>query len=409
MSNTTFPPVNEQMDLIRRGVEEILPEEELVEKLERSITSTTPLNIKLGADPSAPDLHLGHAVVLQKLRDFQDLGHQAILIVGDFTAMIGDPSGRSKTRPALSIDQTRANGQSYFEQATKILSSKRIRMVYNSEWLGKLNFSDVIALAGQFTVSQMLERDDFHKRFNAEIPISLHEFLYPLAQATDSVEIKADVELGGTDQKFNLLMGRSLQRAHGMSPQAIITTPLLVGTDGVEKMSKSLGNYVGLNDFPNDTYGKILSISDDLMATYFKLVLFYSDEVIAQITEDLASGAMHPRDAKRRLARETVARFTSEGTAQKAEEEFDRIFVQKDVPDEMESFEVTGETAITDLLVQCGLAASKGEAKRLITGGGVSIDGEKVDDPNLVWSPPSGEAVLKVGKRKFLRIVGVPE
>lgn len=409
MPNITFPPVNEQMDLIRRGVEEILPEEELVEKLERSITSTTPLNIKLGADPSAPDLHLGHAVVLQKLRDFQDLGHQAILIVGDFTAMIGDPSGRSKTRPALSIDETRANGQSYFEQATKILSSKRIRMVYNSEWLGKLNFSDVIALAGQFTVSQMLERDDFHKRFDAEIPISLHEFLYPLAQATDSVEIKADVELGGTDQKFNLLMGRSLQRARGMSPQAIITTPLLVGTDGVEKMSKSLGNYVGLNDFPNDTYGKILSISDDLMATYFKLVLFYSDEAIAQITEGLASGAMHPRDAKRRLARETVARFTSEGTAQKAEEEFDRIFVQKDVPDEMESFEVTGETAITDLLVQCGLAASKGEAKRLITGGGVSIDGEKVDDPNLVWSPPSGEAVLKVGKRKFLRIVGVPE
>ncbi len=405
MSNITFPPVSEQMDLIRRGVEEILPEDELVQKLERAIISTKPLNVKLGADPSAPDLHLGHAVVLQKLRDFQDLGHQAILIVGDFTAMIGDPSGRSKTRPALSIDQTRANGQSYFEQATKILSSKRIRMVYNSEWLAKLNFSDVIALAGQFTVSQMLERDDFHKRFNAEVPISLHEFLYPLAQATDSVEIEADVELGGTDQKFNLLMGRSLQRARGMAPQAIITTPLLVGTDGVEKMSKSLGNYVGLNDFPNDMYGKILSIADEMMATYYKLVLFYSDEAVASITEGLASGELHPRDAKRRLARETVARFTSEGTAQKAEEEFDRIFIQRDAPEEMESYEVVGERAITDLLVECGLAASKGEAKRLITGGGVSINGEKVEDPNLIWSPPEGEAVLKVGKRKFLRII----
>ncbi|MBS1912927.1 MAG: tyrosine--tRNA ligase [Bacteroidetes bacterium] len=400
----TFPSVNEQMDLIRRCTEEIIPEEELAQKLERSIASGKPLNVKLGADPSAPDLHLGHAVVLQKMRDFQDLGHQAILIVGDFTAMIGDPSGRSKTRPALSIEETQRNGRSYFEQATKVLAGKRIQMVYNSEWLAKMNFAEVIALASRYTVSQMLERDDFHKRFEGEQPISLHEFLYPLAQGMDSVAIKADVELGGTDQKFNLLVGRELQRSYGIDPQAIITCPLLVGTDGREKMSKSLGNYVGLHDFPNDMFGKLLSMPDELMPTYFRLALFYPNAQVAGIVADLESGALHPRDAKRRLAREVVARYTSEGTAAKAEEEFDRIFVKRDVPEEMESFAVEEPTPLIDLIVRAGLAASKGEARRLIQGGGVSLDGTKVEDVNFVHVP-DGDSVLKVGRRKFLRLV----
>jgi tyrosyl-tRNA synthetase len=403
MSTSSFPSVNEQMDLIRRGASEIIPEEELVQKIERAMATGVPLNVKLGADPSAPDLHLGHAVVLQKMRDFQDLGHQVILIVGDFTAMIGDPTGRSKTRPALSIEETQHNGRTYFEQATKVLSSKRIRMVYNSEWLGKISFAEVIHLASRFTVSQMLEREDFHNRFNSETPISLHEFLYPLAQAMDSVAIKSDVELGGTDQKFNLLVGRDLQRSYGMNPQAIVTMPLLVGTDGHEKMSKSLGNYVGLNDFPNDMYGKLLSIPDELMTAYYKQALFYSDAEVEEIGRTLQSGELHPRDAKRRLAREVVARYTSEGTAAKAEEEFDRVFIQKDVPEHIETFKLSTPMQIVDIIVEAGLAPSKSEARRLIQGGGVSIDGEKVSDAAHLHEP-DGEAVLKVGKRRFVRL-----
>ncbi len=404
MSQQTFPPINEQMDLIRRSAEEVLPEEELVRKLERSASAHKPLNVKFGADPSRPDLHVGHVVPLQKLRDFQDLGHQAILIVGDFTGMIGDPSGRSKTRPALTLEETRLNGQSYFEQATRILSAKRLRMVYNSEWLGKMSLSDTIVLASKYTVSQMLEREDFHKRFNSEVPISLHEFLYPLAQGYDSVAVEADVEIGGTDQKFNLLVGRDLQRAHGFEPQAIVTTPLLVGTDGHEKMSKSYDNYIALNDFPADVYGKVMSIPDELMPTYFRLVLFYPAADVDAIVSQLESGALHPRDAKRRLARATVARYTSEKTAQKAEEEFDTVFIRKDVPDHIDEYRVGAPVQIVELMVEAGMAASKGEARRLIQGGGVSIDGEKVDDTALVYRPDS-EAVLKVGKRRFLRLV----
>jgi tyrosyl-tRNA synthetase len=404
MSQTSFPSVNEQMDLIRRNVEEIIPEEELVAKLERSAKSGKPLNVKLGADPSRPDLHIGHAVVLQKLRDFQDLGHQAILIVGDFTAMIGDPTGQSKTRPALGLEETRRNGQTYFEQATKILSSKRLRMVYNSEWLGRMNFADVIMLASKYTVSQMLEREDFHKRFDEERPISLHEMLYPLAQAFDSVAVESDVELGGTDQKFNLLVGRDIQRAHGQEAQVIITNPILVGTDGVEKMSKSLDNYVGLNDFPNDMYGKVLSIPDAVIGPYFKYACFYADADVKLIVDGLASGALHPRDTKRRLAREIVARYTSEGTARKAEEEFDRIFIHKDVPEQIDEYRVAQAAPVIDIMVDAGLAPSKAEAKRLIQGGGVSIDGGKVADVAYVFTPHD-PAVLKVGKRRFLRLV----
>jgi len=404
MPNTAFPPLNEQMDLIRRGAQEIIPEEELAAKIERANRTNTPLKIKLGCDPSRPDLHLGHVVVLQKMRDFQDLGHQAILIIGDFTAMIGDPSGRSKTRPALTLEETRHNGRTYLDQATKVLSGKRLQMVYNSEWLGGMNFAEVIALSAKYTVSQMLEREDFHKRFNDEIPISLHEFLYPLAQAMDSVVIKSDVELGGTDQKFNLLVGRDLQRSYGVEPQSIITCALLVGTDGKEKMSKSYDNYIALNDFPNDMYGKILSIPDELIATYFQYTVFYNNQQVEEIRAALASGAIHPRDTKRRLAREVVARYTSEGTARKAEEEFDRIFIQKAAPEQMESFTITDQLTVVDVMVAAGLAPSKSEARRLIQGGGVSIDGSKIDDQNTHCTV-AGEAVLKVGKRRFVRLV----
>lgn len=400
----TFPPLNEQMDLIRRGTDEIIPEEELEQKLRRSAEKGIPLNIKLGADPSRPDLHVGHAVVLQKMRDFQDLGHRAILLIGDFTAMIGDPSGRSKTRPALTLEETRQNGQTYFDQATKILSSKRLKILYNSEWLGTMNFADVIQLASKYTLSQILERDDFSKRFQAEIPISLHELLYPLVQATDSVAVKSDVELGGTDQKFNLLVGRDLQRANGQEPQTIITCPLLVGTDGKEKMSKSYDNYIALNDFPGDMYGKTLSIPDEAMSDYFRLVLFYSNADVELQKKKLESGEEHPRDMKRRLARELVTRYYSEKTAQKSEEEFDRIFIKKDAPDEIESWPVPEPVPITQLIVDAGMAPSKNEARRLIQGGGVSVDGEKVLDVHFVFEP-KGEAVLKVGKRKFLRLV----
>ncbi|MCB0711848.1 MAG: tyrosine--tRNA ligase [Ignavibacteriae bacterium] len=400
----TFPPLNEQMDLIRRGTEEVLPEEELEAKLKRSIESGRPLDVKLGADPSRPDLHVGHAVVLQKMRDFQDLGHQAILIIGDFTAMIGDPSGRSKTRPALTLDETRQNGQTYFDQATKILSSKLLKIVYNSEWLASMNFAEVISLASKYTVSQILERDDFSKRFAAEVPISLHELLYPLVQATDSVAIHSDVELGGTDQKFNLLVGRDLQRAHNQEPQVIITCPLLVGTDGKEKMSKSLDNYIALNDFPNDIYGKTLSIPDELMLDWFRLVTFYPEGEVEELKRGLESGELHPRDLKRRLARELVTRYTSEKTALKAEEEFDRIFIKKDVPDDIDPWHVPEAISLVQLMVDAEAVASKGEARRLIQGGGVSLDGEKVSDMNMMFEPEK-ETVLKVGKRKFLRLV----
>lgn len=404
MSRVSFPPVNEQMDLIRRGVEEIIPEEELAERLAASSASGTPLRVKLGADPSRPDLHIGHAVVLQKMRDFQDLGHQGILIIGDFTAMIGDPSGKSKTRPALTLEETRRNGQTYFDQATKILSSKRLTITFNSEWLAPMNFAEVISLASTYTVSQMLERDDFSKRFEAEVPISLHELLYPLVQARDSVAINADVELGGTDQKFNLLVGRALQRTLGQTPQTIITCPLLVGTDGVEKMSKSLDNYVALNDFPGDMYGKTLSIPDTLMADWFRLVLFYTPEQVAELTTGLDKGEIHPRDLKRRLARELVARYTSAKTAEKAEAEFDKIFIAKDVPDRIDERSVAASTPLVQLIVEAGMAPSKNEARRLIQGGGVSIDGEKIADVNALYEPKES-AVLKVGKRKFVRLV----
>lgn len=398
-----FPPINEQMDLIRRGSSEIIPEDSLAEKLVRSIKTDTPLTVKLGCDPSRPDLHLGHSVVLRKLRHFQDLGHEAILIVGDFTGMIGDPSGKSKTRPPLTIEETRRNGQSYFDQATKILSTRRIKILYNSEWLSEMNFTDVIMLASKYTVARMLERDDFEKRYHEGEPISVHEFLYPLAQAMDSVAIKADVELGGTDQKFNLLVGRDIQREYGQEPQVAIILPLLVGTDGVEKMSKSLDNYIGITDSPKDIYGKTLSIPDNLIYDYFLLTTDVGEEYLKKIKDQITA---KPRDLKRQLARELVTFYWSKEAAEKAEEEFDKIFIRKDIPEDLEEYFLQTDSESIDiiqLLSETKLATSRSEARRLIEQGGVSIDGNKVSDINQIVSL-TNSIILKVGKRKFLKV-----
>ena len=399
-----FAPLNEQMDVIKRGVSEIIPEDDLVRKIEKSIKTNKQLIVKLGCDPSRPDLHLGHSVVLRKLRQFQDLGHLAILIVGDFTGMIGDPSGKSKTRPSLSLEETRKNGESYFEQAKKVLSDKNIKMIYNSDWLGKMSFADVIKLASKYTVSQMLEREDFHTRFNKEEPISLHEFLYPLAQAMDSVAIESDVELGGTDQKFNLLVGRAIQREFGKEAQVILTMPILPGTDGIEKMSKSLDNYIGISDSPREMFGKTLSIPDKLMYDFFLLATNIPNSELTAIKNEITN---NPRDTKRRLAREIVALYHSQEAAQSSEEEFDRIFVKKDVPDVIEelTYGSSGSAInVVQLLVDTKLAPSKGEARRLIEQGGVSINNEKVSDSKseILMNEPK---IIKVGKRKFLKVI----
>jgi len=395
------------MDLIKRGTEEIIPEDDLERKVQRSIKTKKPLRVKLGCDPSRPDLHLGHSVVLRKLRQFQDLGHQAILIIGDFTGMIGDPSGKNKTRPALSLEETRRHGQTYFEQATKILSSQRIQMLYNSEWLGKMSFADVIVLASKYTVARMLERDEFTSRYKAGEPISVHEFLYPLAQAMDSVAVQADIELGGTDQKFNLLVGRDIQREYGQLPQVILTMPILAGTDGVEKMSKSLDNYIGLSDPPQELYGKTLRIPDSLIESYFVLASDVSNKELAAIRTQLADAANNPRDLKRKLARTLVRMYYNAEAATKAEEEFDRIFIEKSTPDEITEFRVgaeMGEQTILELLTTSRMASSRSDARRLIEQGGVSIDGEKISNPNAPL-PKKKEFVLKVGKRKFLKVL----
>jgi len=392
------------MDVIRRGVSEIIPEEDLAKKLERSIKTNKPLNIKLGCDPSRPDLHLGHSVVLRKLRQFQDLGHSAILIIGDFTGMIGDPSGKSKTRPSLTLEETHRNGQSYFEQAEKILSAQRVSMQYNSDWLNKMSFADVIRLASKYTVARMLERDDFTNRYKAGEPISVHEFLYPLAQAMDSVAIHADVELGGTDQKFNLLVGRDIQREYNQEPQVILTMPILLGTDGVEKMSKSLDNYIGVNDSPKEIYGKTLSIPDILIYQYFELVTDVPKDNLTVIKSSLDNVKTNPRDSKRQLARTLVRMYHSQAAADEAEKEFDKIFIQKSVPDNIEEFKRNKSMSITTLLMDAKLVASKSEARRLIDQGGVSIDEERVTDPKLLL-PEKDEFILKVGKRRFLKVL----
>ncbi|MFK7843852.1 MAG: tyrosine--tRNA ligase [Rhodothermales bacterium] len=404
---STFLPVEEQLTHIKRGVEEILPEAALVEKLKKSYKTGKPLNVKLGCDPSRPDLHLGHSVVLRKLRQFQDLGHQAILIVGDFTGMIGDPSGRSKTRPPLTLEDTRANGESYFEQATKILHPEKTKIVYNSDWLGQMSFRDVIELAGKYTVARMLERDDFERRYKNGEAIGVHEFLYPLAQAQDSVAIESDVELGGTDQKFNLLVGRSIQEAAGLEPQVCVTLPILEGTDGVEKMSKSLDNYIGISEAPDQMYGKTLSISDELIYRYYELATDIPTAELAALKE---YAAKDPRNAKHDLAYKIVEMYYDKGVADKARAHFETTVVKGGVPDEIEEFapSVTEgfNIPLYRLVTEANLAKSNGEARRLIQQNAVSIDGEKISDPgqeiDLKTRTPF---VLKVGKRRFARIV----
>ncbi|GJQ64493.1 MAG: tyrosine--tRNA ligase [Melioribacteraceae bacterium] len=401
-----FPPVNEQLDLIKRGTSEIIPIEELENKLKKSGETGKPLNIKLGCDPTRPDLHLGHSVVLRKLAQFQQLGHQAILIIGDFTAMIGDPSGRNSTRPPLTYEQSRENAQSYIEQAAKILDKDRTKIVYNGEWLSPMNFQDVIKLASKYTVARMIERDDFTKRFKGGIPISLHEFLYPLAQAMDSVAIESDVELGGTDQKFNLLVGRDIQRESGMEPQVILTMPLLVGTDGTEKMSKSYDNYIGIHDEPKDIFGKTLSIPDNLIYNYYELATDITNEELTNIKAQLEDSSINPRNIKRALARKLVEMYHDADAAQKAEEEFDKIFINKGTPDDIPELKLdnVSNISIIDLIMEAKFAPSKGEARRLIQQGGVSLDGDKITDFKAEITLKS-EMILKVGKRKFTKII----
>ena len=400
----SFLPVDEQLTLIRRGVEEIIPEDILKKKLEKSKETDTPLIIKLGCDPSRPDLHIGHGVVLRKLRHFQDLGHQAILVIGDFTAMIGDPSGRNKTRPQLTLEDARSNAESYVEQSKVILDIDKLKIVYNSDWLNNMNFNDVVKLASSYTVARMLERDDFTKRFQSETPILLHEFLYPLAQGQDSVELNADVELGGTDQKFNLLVGRDLQKSNGQNPQCIITLPLLEGTDGIDKMSKSYGNDIGLHDKPEDMYGKTLSISDNMIVKWFTLAADADETVVKSAESRLADSSINPMEVKRELARAVVELYYDAETAKNAENHFNTVVVGKGIPDDIPEYTLSSEDQIINVIFNAGLLKSKGEARRMIKQGAVKLNGESVSDIQATITP-TGEQILKVGKRRFLKVI----
>lgn len=398
-----FPPVNEQMDEIRRGAVDLISEDELAKKITKALAKGKRLIAKLGADPSSPDLHIGHGVVLGKLRTFQDIGHEAHLIIGDFTAMIGDPSGRQKTRPMLTVDETKKNALTYVEQVSKVLSQERLTIHYNNDWLGKMTFPEVIKLAGSYTVSQMLEREDFHKRFNEEQPISLHEFLYPLAQGMDSVAIKSDIELGGTDQKFNLLVGRELQRHYGLEPQSVLTMPLLEGTDGVRKMSKSYGNSINFSDSADEMFGKTMSIPDDVIYRYFLLATKVRD--LQSIKHTLDTGSENPRNLKVRLAQEIIKQFYDDSAADAALERFEQMFVKKEVPDDIPEVRIGSDPKLlVDIIVDHKLAPSKSEARRLINGGGVSINGEKISDEKSSVCASADGIILKVGKRKFLRL-----
>ncbi len=399
-----FAPVKEQMDIIRRGVHEIIPESELIVKLENSFKNQTPLIVKLGCDPSKPDLHIGHGVVLRKLRHFQDLGHQAVLVIGDFTAMIGDPSGRNKTRPQLNLKEAKENAKSYVEQAKIILDIKTLKVKYNADWLNKLNFNDVVELTSKYTVARMLERDDFTKRFKSEIPISIHEFLYPLAQGQDSVELKSDIELGGTDQKFNLLLGRDLQKNNGQNPQCIITTPLIEGTDGIEKMSKSYGNDISLNDSPNDMYGKTLSIPDEQIEKWFVLAADADENMVQSIREKLNDPNVNPMLVKKELARSLVELYYDKEKALYAEENFQNVIIEKNIPQDIPIYSLNEEDLIVNIIFVSGMLKSKGEARRMIKQGAVKINGDTVNDiyENV---KPGPERILKVGKRRFLKII----
>ncbi|MBD2862587.1 tyrosine--tRNA ligase [Paenibacillus oceani] len=398
-----------QLEVVRRGVVEIVPEEDLKEKIANSLLTGKPLKIKLGLDPSAPDIHVGHTVVLHKLRQFQELGHEVQLIIGDFTGRIGDPTGKSETRKQLSEEDVKRNAETYQAQIFKILNPAQTTVHYNSQWLNKLNFTDVVQLAAKVTVARILERDDFTKRYANGQPIGVHEFFYPLMQGYDSVKLDSDVELGGTDQKFNLLMGRTLQKEYGKQQQAAITLPLIAGLDGVQKMSKSLGNYIGIDEAPNEMYGKAMSVPDELMVKYFELATDLPDEELGSLKAGLEEGTVHPRDAKMKLAYTFVRMYHGETQAEEAKRHFVTVFQQKALPDEIEDAELPvselngGEIRIVQLLVTTGLQASNGEAKRSVSQGAVKINEEKVTDPNAVVRLEGGE-VLQVGKRKFVKI-----
>ncbi|MEQ8524261.1 tyrosine--tRNA ligase [Gracilimonas sp.] len=397
----SFLPVEEQLEIIRRGTVEIVPEEELIEKLKKSKKNNKPLKIKLGVDPTRPDLHLGHSVILRKMRQFQDLGHEVILIIGGFTAMIGDPTGQNKTRPPLTLEEVQENAKTYIEQANSILDESKLTLTNNNDWLGKMDFMDVIKLSSKLTVARMIERDDFSKRFEKNEPISLHEFLYPLAQGQDSVYLKSDVELGGTDQKFNLLVGRQLQKEDGQEPQVCLMMPLLVGTDGSAKMSKSYDNYIGINEEPNEMYGKALSIPDDLIYTYYELVTDVETSQLPAIKEKIEKD---PRNAKHDLAFTIVRMYHGEEAAKGAKTHFEQTVINKEVPDDAPEFffETGKETRLLDIVAETGFSPSNGETKRMIKQGGISIDDKKITDKNHSITFTEGdEFALKVGKRNF--------
>jgi tyrosyl-tRNA synthetase len=395
----SFAPVAEQLDLIRKGSVEIIAEEELAKKLERSRRENRPLVIKAGFDPTAPDLHLGHTVLVRKLHHFQLLGHTVIFLIGDFTALIGDPTGRNKTRPPLSRETIEANAITYRKQIFKLLDEKKTVIDFNSRWLGAMSFADVIRLAGSYTVARILERDDFSKRYKAGEPISVHELLYPLAQGYDSVALKTDVELGGTDQKFNLLVGRELQRNWGQEPQVVLTMPLLEGLDGVQKMSKSLGNYVGIAESPAEIFGKLMSISDELMDRYFELLTDWTKDRL----DKYKKANPNPRDVKLQLAELIATDFHSPEAGKEARAEFIRIFSRKENPEEMAEIALRENEPLIDLVVRCGAVASRGEVKRLASQGGITLDNEKVNDLQLHLE--KGKTyTLRIGKRKFYRV-----
>ncbi len=403
-----FKPVDEQLAHIKKGCQEIIREEELKDKLAKSLATNTPLRVKAGFDPTAPDLHLGHTVLIHKLKTFQDLGHQVIFLIGDFTGLIGDPSGKSETRPPLTEEEVKANAATYERQIFKVLDPEKTIVDFNSRWMKVMGAQDLIRLAARHTVARMLERDDFHKRYHSQTPISIHEFLYPLIQAYDSVALQADVELGGTDQKFNLLVGRDIQREYGQAPQVVITLPLLEGLDGVQKMSKSLGNYVGIDEPPQTMFGKIMSIPDALMLRYYELLSDIAPDALARLSRDLEAGAKHPRDAKEELAVELVARYYDRATALHAAREFAQIFREGGLPNDIEEITLAAEPeksalGAPRLLVAAGLAGTTSEARRLISQGGVHLDGAKITDVNLELS--AGRTfLLQVGKRRFKRV-----
>jgi tyrosyl-tRNA synthetase len=398
-----------QLATLRRGTAEIIPEEDLADKLARSIASGVPLKIKLGLDPSAPDIHVGHTVVLHKLRQFQELGHRVQLLIGDFTGRIGDPTGKSETRKQLTEEDVKRNAATYKEQIFKILDPERTEVAYNSTWLAPMSFADVVTLAAKVTVARMLERDDFTKRYTNGLPISIHEFFYPLMQGYDSVALETDVELGGTDQKFNLLMGRTLQKEFGKEQQVTMTLPLLEGLDGVQKMSKSLGNYIGISEEPKEIYGKAMSVPDELMLKYYELATDIGDEELEKLKSGLRDGSIHPRDAKMKLAYSFVRMYHGVEEAEEAQQHFVTVFQQRALPDEIEDYVVpseeldNGAVRLIRLLVASGLQPSGSEARRTIVGGGVKINEEKITDPNAELAVKTGD-IVQVGKRKFIRL-----